>query len=115
MLPKPRTEKECCHWIAERSEAIHASESIGYVVRGLNERGIRTAADKAFTFAYAGTLHAHEAIVDPHVSHAVQSILDRRKLKHRRAASGKYFLSGLVQCSRCGNRMNGVERKNRGK
>ena len=106
-------------------EAIHAGESIGYDVRGLNERGIRTAADKAFTFnsvigmlrnpAYAGTLHAHEAIVDPHVFHAVQSILDRRKLKHRRAASGKYLLSGLVQCSHCGNRMNGVERKNRGK
>jgi hypothetical protein len=128
-------------------EAIHASESIGYVVGGLNEREIRTAANKRFTFksviimlrnpTCAGTLRvgkysratfcrvddgglifvegAHEAIVEPDVFQAVQSILDRRKLRHRRAASGKYLLSGLVQCSHCGNWMHGVERQNRGK
>jgi site-specific DNA recombinase len=58
---------------------------------------------------------AHEAIVDPDVFQAVQTILDRRHHKHRRAASGKYLLSGLVRCSHCGNRMHGVERKSRGK
>ncbi len=58
---------------------------------------------------------AHEAIIDPDLFHAVQAILDRRKSKHRHAASGKYLLSGLVRCGHCGNRMHGVERKSRGK
>ncbi|MEI8213760.1 MAG: recombinase family protein [Planctomycetota bacterium] len=143
----PSDEQAAVEAVQWMFEAIHAGESIGYVVRGLNEREIRTAANKPFTFnsvigmlrnpAYAGTLRvgkysrakfcrlddegmifvedAHEAIIDHDVFQAVQSILDRRKLKHRRAASGKYLLSGLVQCSHCGNRMHGVERKNRGK
>ncbi len=54
---------EAVQWMFE---AIQSGESIGYVVRGLNERDLRTAADKAFTFnsvigmfrnpAYAGIL-----------------------------------------------------------
>ena len=62
----PSDESDLVESIQWMFEKIQAGESVGFVVRGLNKRGIKTAADKAFTFnsvigmlrnpAYAGTL-----------------------------------------------------------
>jgi site-specific DNA recombinase len=143
----PSDEQEAVDAVRWSFDAIQSGQSIGYVVRGLNAKGIKPHTSKAFTFnsvigmlrnpAYAGILRAgkyskakfcrldddgliivedaHEPIVDPEVFHVVQSILDRRHKKRRRAEAGKYLLSGLVHCSHCGNRMYGVDRRNKGK
>lgn len=143
----PSDEQEAVDAVRWAFEAIQSGQSMGYVIRGLNARGVTPHTSRAFTYntvkgmlrnpTYAGILRvgkhcqakfcrlddegeiivegAHEPIIDPDLFHAVQSILDRRHKKHRRAEAGKYLLSGVIRCSHCGNRMYGVHRTDKKK
>jgi site-specific DNA recombinase len=108
---------------------LHDGLGIRLIARRLNEEGLRTRRNRAWSMvsirdilrnrAYLGTYQrlgvrvpgTHPALVSPDDFRRVQERLsDRRTNFSPRKVSG-FLLSGLVICDSCGNRMIGVSRR----
>jgi site-specific DNA recombinase len=108
---------------------LHDGLGIRLIARRLNEEGLRTRRNRAWSMvsirdilrnrAYLGTYQrlgvrvpgTHPALVSPDDFRRVQERLsDRRTNFSPRTVSG-FLLSGLVICESCGNRMIGVSRR----
>jgi site-specific DNA recombinase len=108
---------------------LHDGLGIRLIARRLNEEGLRTRRNRAWSMvsirdilrnrAYLGTYQrlgvrvpgTHPALVSPDDFRRVQERLsDRRTNFSPRKVSG-FLLSGLVVCDNCGNRMIGVSRR----
>jgi site-specific DNA recombinase len=108
---------------------LHDGLGIRLIARRLNEEGLRTRRNRAWSMvsirdilrnrAYLGTYQrlgvrvpgTHPALVSPDDFRRVQERLsDRRTNFSPRNVSG-FLLSGLVICGSCGNRMIGVSRR----
>ena len=110
---------------------LYTKENMGMrrIVRYLNERGVATRSGGGWSIvtvrdvlrnrAYLGTYtrfgmrvpRSHQAIIDSDDFNLTQQKMTQGRTARVSHASEPFFLSGLVYCASCGNRMIGVSRR----